>query len=234
MPQRVVYGEERSGVRWPLVATVIAGWVLLIGGGIGASLPHLAGLAILALIGALLVLFCTVGLRYSMATGIRVYEDGIQIGGMRGRDRRLRRGKWPPRKLSVGAQPRAVFTVPWQATDGLYVITGRPEIKRFRQDLRRHRKNADTTIPLGVLNSAAAFANAVLVISVDPRRTETDPPELGVLRGQYGRVRPVPSPVWLVPTRHPDALRDALRQLPQAPPVHDHLPSEGTVRFEVG
>jgi hypothetical protein len=98
--------------------------------------------------------------------------------------------------------------------------------------MRRSRKNADTEIPLGVLNSAAALANAVLVISVDPRRTESDPPELGIARGQYGRIRPVPSPIWLVPTRHPDALRDALQQLPQAPPVYDHLPPGNTIQFE--
>jgi hypothetical protein len=89
-------------------------------------------------------------------------------------------------------------------------------------------------IPLGVLNSAAALANAVLVISVDPSRTESDPGELGDARGQYGRIRSVPSPTWRVPTRHPGARRAALERLPQAPSVHDHLPTGGTSQFEVG
>jgi hypothetical protein len=235
MPQRAVYSEERSGVRWPLVAIAILGWVLLIGGGIATSLPHLAGLAVLAIIGAILALISTVLLRYSLAAGIRVYEDKIQIGGLRGRDRRLRRGKWPPRKLSAGAQSRAVFTCPWQATDGLYLITGQSEIKRIRRDLGGYRKRTDVTrIPLGVLDQAASFANALLVISVDPRRTESEPRELGVARGQYGRISPVVSPTWLTPVRNAGALRAALERLPQAPPVHDRLPSEGTVRFEVG
>lgn len=234
MSQRVVYGEDRSGVRWPLVATVTAGWVLMIGGGTGMNLPHLAGLGILAIIGGGLALIYTALLSYSLAVGIRVCEDGIQIGGLRGRDRRLRRGAWPPRKLSASSR-KAVFTCPWQAAGGLYLLTGRPEIKRVRSDLRRYRRSTDTArAPLGVFDGAAYFANALLVISVDPRRTGSEPREFGYARGQYGRIRPVPSPTWLVPTRHPGAIRVALEQLPQAPPVYDHLPPGGTVQFEVG
>jgi uncharacterized protein (DUF58 family) len=234
MPQRVVYGEEHSGVRWPLVAIAILGWVLLIGFGIAMNLPHLAGLAVLAIVGGILALIYTALVWYSLAVGIRVYEDRIQIGGLHGRDRRLRRGTWPPRKLSVGSR-RAVFTCPWQGTDGLYLITERSEIKRIRSDVRRYRKSTHATkTPLGVFDGAASFASALLVISVDPRRTESEPREFADARGQYGRISPVASPTWLTPIRNPGALRAALERLPQAPPVHDHLPPGGTVRFEVG
>jgi hypothetical protein len=234
MRQRVVYGEERPGVRWPLVAITTLGWVLLIGCGIGMNMPHLEGLAVPAIIGGVFALIYTALLWYSLAVAIRVYEDGIQIGGLRGRDRRLRRGKWPPRKLAAGSR-KAVFTCPWQATDGLYLITERAEIKRIHRDLRQYRKRTGTTrVPLGVFTGAAYFANALLVISVDPRRTESEPREFGYVQGQYARMRPVPSPTWLTPIRHPGALRDALERLPQAPSVHDHLPLEGTVRFEAG
>ena len=138
MPDRVVYVEEHSGIRWPLVAIAIVGWVLLIGGAIGVSLPHLAGLGVLVVIGGVPALIYTVGLLYGAAVGVRVYEDSIQIGGLHGRDRRLRRGTWPPRKLAAGSR-KAVFTSPWQATDGLYLITERSEIKRIRRDLGQYR-----------------------------------------------------------------------------------------------
>jgi hypothetical protein len=234
MPQRVVYVEEHSGIRWPLVTIAILGWVVLIGGAIGVSLPHLAGLGVLVVIGGVPALIYTVGLLYGAAVGVRVYEDSIQIGGLHGRDRRLRRGTWPPRKLAAGSR-KAVFTSPWQATDGLYLITERSEIKRIRRDLGQYRKsNGSTTMPLGVFTAAATFANAVLVISVDPRRTQSEPREFTDVRGQYGRISPVASPTWLTPVKNPEALRAALERLPQAPPVHDHLPSGGTVRFEVG
>jgi hypothetical protein len=234
MPQRVVYGEEHSGVRSQLVAVTTLGWVLSIGCGIAMNLPHLEGLGVLAIIGGILALVYTVYLLYSMAVGIRVYEDGIQIGGLHGRDRRLRRGTWPPRKLTAGSR-KAVFTCPWPATDGLYIITERSEIRRIRRDLRRYRRRTDTNrIPLGVFDGAASFANAVLVISVDPRHTGSEPREFSDARGQYGRVSPVASPTWLTPIHNPDALRAALERLPQAPSVHDHLPSGGTVQFEVG
>jgi hypothetical protein len=233
VPEGMVYGEDRSGVRWPLVATIVVGWVLLIGGAIGAAMPHLVGLSVLALVGAFLVLVFTVGLPYSLAVGIRVYEDRIEIGGMRGRDRRLQKGKWPPRKLSVGAQPRAVFTAPWTATYHLHLITGRSEIKRFRREMRRKRKHANTTVPLGYLSTVATFANALLVISVDPSRTATDPPKLGIVRLEYSVADPVPSPTWMVPTRNPSALREALRRLPGAPAVHDQVSGSG-IQFELG
>lgn len=234
MPQRAVYGEEHSGIRWPMVAIAIIGWVVLIAGAIGVSLPHLAGLGVLAVVGGIVALIYTAILLYSMAVGIRVYEDSIQIGGLHGRDRRLRRGTWPPRKITAGSR-KAVFTCPWQATDGLYLITERPEIKRIRRDVRQYRKSTQATkIPLGVFDAAASFASALLVISVDPRRTQSEPREFTAARGQYGRISPVASPTWLTPVQDPDALRAALERLPQAPPVHDRLPSGGTVRFEVG
>ena len=84
---------------------------------------------------------------------------------------------------------------------------------------------------LGVFDSAAYFADALLVISNDPGRTESEPRTFTSAIGQYSRVAPVPPPTWLVPIRNPGALRAAVRQLPQAPPVHDRLP-EGQLRFE--
>jgi hypothetical protein len=232
MTQRLVYSEDRSGVRWQTVTIAALGWVLFFGGIIAMSLPRLLGLGVLALVGGFLALIYTVMLVYTMAAGFRVYEEGIQIGGLRGRDRRLRRGSWPPRKLSALSR-KAVFICPWQATDGLYVLTERSDIKRIRQGSREFRKRtAGTEVTLGVLDNPGNFAYALLVISNDPSRTESEPRNIRAGRGQFSRIRPVMSPTWVVPIRNPGAFRAAVQRLPQAPPVYDRLP-EGQVRFEV-
>jgi len=113
------------------------------------------------------------------------------------------------------------------------LLTERSEIKRFRRDATRYIRSVrgDKT-PLGVFSGATAFADAVLVISNDPRRTESEPREFDAIRGQYKRIYPVRSPAWLVPIRDPAAFRAAVQRLPQAPPVYDFLP-EGHVRFEI-
>jgi hypothetical protein len=233
MPGQVIYSEDHSGPRRRLVTVTTLSWVLLIGGIVALTQPHLVGLGVPAfIIGGFFALVYTVFLLYTMAIGVRVYEDGIMIGGLLGRDRRLRRGTWPPRKMAAGSL-KAVFICPWQATDGLYALTGRSDIKRIRRDLRKYlRQTYRTKMPLGVFDSATYFAHAVLVISNDPRRTESEPREFRPARGQYSRIQPVPSPVWLVPIRDPAAFRAAVQRLPQAPPVYDRLP-EGHVRFEI-
>jgi hypothetical protein len=258
MPQRVVYGEEHSGLRWPVVAIAILGWVLMIGFGIAMNVPNLSGLGVLASVGGVLAVFYTAFLLNSLADGIRVYEDGIQIGGLHHRDRRLRRGTWPPQKLSAGST-RAVFTCPWQATDGLYLITERSEIKRVHTDVRRYWTSTHgTRMPLGVFIGAAIFASALLVICVDPRRTESEPRdsptrECSTTASRQLRRRPgwcrSGIPVRSAPPcsgcrsrrpstitcrrRVPSSSRRALERLPQAPPVYDHLPTESTLQFEV-
>jgi uncharacterized protein (DUF58 family) len=232
MPQQVVYSEDHPAVRWQMVTIVTLSWALMIGCGIAMNLPHLVGLGVLAIIGGTFALIYTLLLLYAMDVSFRAYEDSIQIGGLRGRDRRLRRGTWPPRKVA-GSSSKAVFICPWQATDGLYVLTERSDIKRIRQDLGRFRKRTSSTRnPLGVFTAATYFADAFLVISNDPSRTESEPREFKPVRGQDHLIWPVASPTWLVPIRNPGAFRAAVQRLPQAPPVYDRLP-EGHVRFEI-
>ena len=233
MPQQLVYGEDHPGVTWQMVTIVIASWVAVIVGITAIALPHLAGLGVpLFIVGGFFALVYTCFLWYARDTGFRVYEDGIQIGGLRNRDRRLRRGTWPPRKKLSAISRKAVFTCPWQAADGLYLLTAPQDIKRIRQDARAFRKRTKgTEIALGVLDSAAYFAGAFLVISNNPGLTASEPREFRAARGQSGPVWPVPSPTWLVPVRNPAALQAAVAQLPQAPPLYDRLPA-GHVRFE--
>ena len=241
MPGQVIYGEDHPGLRWQMVAIATLGWVAFIGGGAamvvngGApGVPPLLGFGVpAAIIGCLIGAFYSMALAISRAVGLRVYEDSIQIGGLHGRDRSLQRGTWPPPTLNVSMRRKAVFICPWQATDGLYLLTERSEIKRFRQDATRYTRSVrGKKIPLGVFSGATAFADAILVISNDPRRTESEPREFDVQRGQYGLIYPVRSSAWMVPIRNPAAFRAAVQRLPQAPPVYDFLP-EGRLRFEV-
>jgi len=232
MPGQVIYREDHSGLRWQILTIVSLSWAALIVGIVASNQPHLEGFAVLAFVGACFGIFYTTMLWYTMAASLCVYEDSIQIGGLRGRDRRLRRGTWPPRKLSA-LSPRAVFICPWQATDGLYVVTKRSDINRIRQGSRQRRKrNGPTVVALGVLDIVGNFADTLLVISNDPRRTESEPRKLRPGRGRFARIQPVMSPTWIVPIRDPDAFYAAVQRLPQAPPVYDGLP-EGHVRFEI-
>jgi hypothetical protein len=233
MPEQVIYGEDHPGLRWQMVAIATLGWAALIGGGVAMSQPHLEGFVILAVAGGLIGAIYSAGLLIVRAVGFRVYADSIQIGGLRGRDRSLQRGTWPPQKLNASLVRKAVFICPWQASDGLYVLTERSEIKRFRRDATRYiRSVRGTKTPLGVFSGATFFADAVLVISNDPRRAESEPREFDAIRGRNGRIYPVRSPVWMVPIRDPAAFRAAVQRVPQAPPVYDLLP-EGHVRFEI-
>jgi len=233
MPGQVIYGEDRPGMRWQMVAIASLGWVALIGSGVAMTLPHLEGFVILFIVGGLIGAMYSVGLLIVRAVGFRVYEDSIQVGGLRGRDRSLQRGTWPPKELNATLVRKAVFVCPWQATDALYVLTERSEIKRFRQDAARYTRSVrGQKRLLGVFSGATAFADAILLISNDPRRTESEPRELSTIRGQYGPIYPVRSSAWMVPIRNPAAFRAAVQRLPQAPPVYDFLP-EGHLRFEV-
>ena len=230
-PQQVIYAEDRCGLRWPLVLQGILMPVAVVGFGVAMNLPHLAGLGILAAVAAFWGLFMTLGLIRSWPICIRVDAEGIRIGGVRARERRQRSGRWPPRKpFHVGAQGRAVFTCPWEGVRSLYLITDRQELKPFvKQYVRFRKRTASRLSPLGYL--VAGFMKAALVITNDPSCTRSDPSEFRTNWGQFGRIRAVDSPTWIVATRRPADLRAALQQCPWAPPVEDHLPANAEFQF---
>ena len=233
MTGRVIYSEDHRRLRRQLAIIATVCWVMVIGLGVLLNLPQPEGFGVLVIVCGLIGLYNTFSRAIALGVGLRVYQDSIQIGGLRGRDRSLQRGTWPPEKLSALMARKAVFICSWQAADGLYVLTERSEIKRLRQDAAQYvRSVRGTKTPLGLFSGPALAANAVLVISNDPRRTESEPPEFRPMRGRNGPVYPVRSPVWVVPVRDPAAFRAAVQRLPQAPPVYDHLP-DGHVRFEI-
>ena len=229
-PGQLIYGEDHSATRWPMVVSCAVGWAALIGLGIAMNLPHLSGLGILAGVAGIWVLIMTFALYGSLPVGIRIDSAGIEIGGLRGRDRRRRHGTWPPRRLSVGSSSRAVFSCPWEGVRCLYLITDKAELKRVYRDERLAVKPYQgTRAPLGYLR--VLFTKSALVITNNPHLTSSEPAEFRTNWAAFGRMRGMQSPTWLVPTRNPAALRAALGECPWAPPVQDHLPPQAVFVF---
>jgi hypothetical protein len=122
-----------------------------------------------------------------------------------------------------------VFNCPWEGVLSLYLITDRQELKPFVKQYARFRKRTASRLsPLGYL--VAGIMKAALVITNDPACTRSDPREFRTNWGQFGRIRAVDSPTWIVATRRPADLRAALQQCPWAPPVEDHLPPSSNAR----
>jgi hypothetical protein len=230
---QLLYAEDHSGLDRVIVAQAIAAPAVFLAISIPYALVSSSGLAVLLLIPWVIAAFWTIGsvlsLIFLWPVGIRVDSAGIRIGGLRAWERRKVSGRWPPRKrFHVGAQGRAVFTCPWEGVRELYLVRSRAEIKPLIRQKRAFRKQAQQLrTPLGFLG----FVNAGLVIVNDPPLTSCDPSALRPNRRWPGLVRGVSSPTWVVPTRHPQALRAALAAAPGAPTIQDQLPPDGKFAF---
>jgi len=231
---RLVYREDRSAMHPALTANAVISLVLMLGFGAAMNLPHLSGLGIIAALAGVWALFMWLPLILGSYVGIRADTSGIQIGGIRARERRLRQHRWPPRRpFHVGSQGRAVFTCPWEGVRSLYLLTDRAEIKRLMRDWSRFRKQtAGLRSPLGALSTP--FTTSMLVITHNATDAASDPAEFRPNWGQLGGIRPVQSPTWFVSTNNPDALRAVLEEIPGAPSVQDTLPPEAVFQFRSG
>jgi hypothetical protein len=229
---KLIYREDRSATRWPLAVQGTVGPVLVVACIVATFIDDQATWPLLMVVFGLWTLFMTLNLWGSLPIGIRIDGDGIQIGGMRARDRRRRTGRWPPRKpFTVGGQSRAVFSCPWEGVVALYLITDTRELKPMWRQLVQFKKTYDGAVtPLGILR--VFFMKAALVIVNDPRHAASDPLEFRSNWRSYGkRIAGVRSVTWLVPTRQPEALHAALTQIPGAPPVQDHFPPHADFQF---
>ena len=155
------------------------------------------------------------GLLYrNWPTGIRIEADGIRAGAI-GSARAERR------RPRVTHQAWGLFSCPRSAVLGARVVTDPAEIKALRtgrayDTLNTHwgSRTHMTHCNLGVL--IAPFTRAALVVDVDLGAITAPmarPSRMfgNGLRGSMSRqITPQLSPVWVVPTRHPDALRQAL------------------------
>jgi hypothetical protein len=151
-------------------------------------------------------------------TGIRIDESAISIGAV-GSARAARRTP------TAYHQSRGLFTCPWPAVEDVRVVTDRAELRRMkvqpRYDTFTNRwggKRGMSRCHVGVL--ASPFMRAALVLDVDTlavTATQIRPARLytNFKDGRFSHlVQPELSPTWVVPTRHPEALGQALKALP--------------------
>src|SRR5581483_3164593 len=152
-------------------------------------------------------------------TGIRFDAAAISIGAV-GAARAARR------RPTVNHQGWGLFTCPWTAVDGVRVVTDRAELRRMKNSPQLYTftnrwggKAGMSHCSIGVL--ASPFMRAALVIDVDTLAATT--PQIRPARyynnfknGYFSRlIQPRLSPVWIVPTRHPEALSRALQAGPR-------------------
>jgi hypothetical protein len=153
-------------------------------------------------------------------TGIRIDESGITIGA-------VRPGRATRRRPTVNHQSWGLFTCPWQALEAVRVVTDRAELRAMRNSPRYYTftnrwggKAGMSHCNIGVL--ASPFMRAALIIDVDlalVTAPETRPARYynNFKNGYFSRlIHPQLSPVWVVPTRHPEALRTALQTVPKS------------------
>jgi hypothetical protein len=127
----------------------------------------------------------------------------------------------------VTHQNWGLFSCPWSAVTNLEVITDMGRIRAMRADPRYYtlsnrwgKPRTMTSCMIGVLTPP--FARSVLVIDVDLAQAEAfgiqTPTTRTTLffpntpgRPAVTKLQPEPSPTWVVPTRHPEALRQSLQ-----------------------
>jgi hypothetical protein len=229
----LLYAEDKSGLERRVIVHAIAAPVVLVAVLIPFLLVASNGLAVLlafpAVIAAIWTIVAELSLIFLWPAGIRIDSAGIRIGGLRAWEKRQLSGRWPPRKpFHVGAQGRAVFTCPWEGVKELYLVRSRDELRPVERQRRAFRKRtSQVRTPLGYLYAGKAG----LVIVTNPAMTSSDPHEFRPNWSQIGHIKGVISPTWLVPTRHPKALRAALAKARGALAVQDCVPPDERFTF---
>jgi hypothetical protein len=199
----VLYTENHSAVRW-LYFLHIALWTFLLVIGVAAMAwsrnPSLSFVPTIGGLGALIMGAITI---IAWPTGIQVRSDGIRVGG-------IHRTQRPDRHLpSVNARWKRPFFCPWPAIRSAEIVTDRAYIRRTNKDFREPGK-----VALGMFR--APFTRSALFLEVNINAVtipEFRPPdtERPFFRPANFTV-PFTSPVWLIPTKHPEALRAAIAQ----------------------
>lgn len=223
------YAERRAALRWPLVM-----W--------GLGLP-LALVAVFVLLGILVnpywfiavvftPLFVPVMMGISLLcrnwpTGIRIDERGVSIGAVGSRRAAVRRP-------TVTYQNWGLFSCAWRDINDVQVVTDPARLRKIRKSaeystLSNHwgKPRQMTRCMAGVLT--APFMKAALVIDVGYAGVASPELRSALFFANWTgsskfaeRLRAAPSPVWVVPTRNPDVLRDFLRDNWVAGGYHRH------------
>ena len=218
-PPPVSYLEPHSALNRPLlayglVAPVVAEITCLILG-VATSQPWF-----FVIMGWLLapVMIWTSLLYRNWPTGIRLDAAAISIGA-------IGSARAAGRRPTVNHQSRALFTCPWPAVEGVRIVTDRAELRQMKNTPRYYTfnnrwggKTGMSHCNIGVL--ASPFMRAALILDVDPLAVSA--PRIRPARyynnfknAYFSRlIEPRLSAVWVVPTRHPEALGRALAVVP--------------------
>jgi hypothetical protein len=215
------YAEDRAAVRWPMVVlgalTPLACVVAFVIGVVFGTGALWSGAAVGLCFS---LMFGTAFLYRNWPTGIRITGDELRIGAVRSPRAAMR-------KPTVTHQTWGLFTVPLTAVRGMTVETDRAAIRRIKQSPQyftlsnRYGKSRDVgTCKLGVLT--APFMRAALVVELDAgwarfpstRRASFFPNAIG--RPFRTFLTPEESLTWIVPTRHPERLREAVTSWSEA------------------
>ena len=215
------YQEARSALTWPLLTLGL----FVPGAGVAACAVLAAAASPVWLLGVLLIpllppFLISISLLYrNWPTGIRLDTSGITIGAIR--SPRARR-----RTPTVTHQSWGLFSCPWSQVRAARVVTDPAELRRLkaaplyatltnRWGTRRPGSPGTMTgCKLGVLT--APFMRAALVVDLDLGMAETS--QIRPARyfgngigGSLSRlVRPEAGTTWIVPTRRPGDLAQAL------------------------
>jgi hypothetical protein len=199
----VLYAEDHCAIRWQYFFH-LAFWTLLLVTAIVALVwsgnPGLSFLLALGVIGASSAVALTIII---WPMGIQVRSDGLLVGG-------IHRTQRPDRHLpSVDGRWKRPFFCPWSAIRSAEIVTDHAYIRRTNKDFREPGK-----VALGMFR--APFTRSALFLEVDIKAVtipQFRPPDTKrpFLRPANFTV-PFISPVWLIPTKHPEALRAALAQ----------------------
>jgi hypothetical protein len=215
------YREAHSALNWRLLAcglyAPVAIEVVFIILGVAVNPEWFILMVLLPLFVPVMIY---IGLLYrNWPTGIRIDERGISIGAVGS-------SRTAARRPTINHQSWGLFTCPWRAVEGLRIVTDRAELREIKRSSRYFTFNnrwggkaAMSHCNIGVL--ASPFMRAALVIDVNPSAVTS--PEIRPARyysnfknGRFSRlVHPQPSPTWVVPTRHPEALDGVLQAIPE-------------------
>jgi hypothetical protein len=162
-----------------------------------------------------------IGLLYRCwPTGIRMDETGITIGAIGSPSAATRRP-------TVNHQAWGIFTCPWSSVHDVRVVTDPGELRRIARSPKYYTftnrffgKRDMTYCNIGILT--APFMHAALVAEIYPSGVEGASIRPARYFNNYKngyfsrRVPPRMSDTWIVPTRCPQALEEALKryQLP--------------------
>jgi hypothetical protein len=208
------YVERRSAVQWPLVLTTLSCWAIFVASVVLITVVSVDFATPLGISLLCSLFYAIILLGRAWPVGIQADANGIHIGGISDAQRDTspsdaKRIKLPHARWQHGQ----VFACPWSGVQRVEVVTNRAELRKYAKLGRI--KRSPSIVHLGILT--VPFMRAALVVTVDlqiaeiPRFRAPDDRRYWFKTSDFTRGNP--SPIWVVPTRHPEELRNALTQL---------------------